>query len=231
MSSDRPSGDPSSGPETGREQAASEPDASPPRPDLSLASVAKSRGAELLDALERHSPGARDHADGTAAYGFATAVELGLERDHAEATREAARLHEVGGIYLPSSVLSKPREERSPEEQALVQSHHARGAELARGAGIPDAVCDWIGATGERFDGRGPAGLAGERIPLEARIIRVACACQASLGARLASQPAHSHRGSAIAQLRGATGRELDPRVVEALAIVLDRVAATPSRA
>jgi HD-GYP domain-containing protein (c-di-GMP phosphodiesterase class II) len=227
MSSDRPSGDLSSAPEGGPEQATSEPGASPSRePGLSLASVTKARGAELLDAIERHIPGARDHADGTAAYAFATAVELGLERDHAEATREAARLHEVGNIYAPPAVLTKPPEDRSPEEQALMDSHPAHGAELARGAGIPDRVCDWIRATRERFDGRGPAGLAGERIPLEARVIRVACACDRSLADQHGS-PSSGLRAGVIGRLRGLAGSELDPRVVEALAAVLGRVAPT----
>ncbi len=205
MSSDRQSGGPSSGPD--------------------LASVTKARGAELLDALERHRPGARDHADGTASHAFAIAAELGLEREHSEATREAARLHEVGQIYVPTAVLTKPPGERTPEDEALIGSHPGRGAELARGAGVPDDACEWILSTRERFDGRGPAGLAGERIPIEARIIRVACAHEASL----AMQPRpNSPRpgGGTFAELRKASGRELDPRVVEALAAILERAGA-----
>ncbi len=145
MSSDRPSGARSSGPE------------------LSLAAHVEARGSELLDALERHLPSSRDHADGTATYAFAAAVELTLERDHAEAVREAARLHEVGNVYVPVAVLAKPPGELSPEDRALLDSRFASGAELARGAGVPDKACEWIGAVGERFDGSGPTGLAGER--------------------------------------------------------------------
>ena len=121
-----------------------------------------------------HRPGSREHAEATASYAFATAVELGFERERAEAVREAARLHDVGMVYVPTAVLAAAPEQLSPEGRALIDSHPAYGAKLALGAGIPDAVCDWIRATGERFDGGGPGGLAGERIPLEARIVRVA---------------------------------------------------------
>ena len=85
-------------------------------------------------------------------------------------------------------------------------------------------ICDWIRATAERFDGRGPGGLAGERIPLEARIVRVACACDWALTTPQAGASPAEHRGAAFEVLRAAAGRELDPRVVEALAGMLDRV-------
>ena len=152
-------------------------------PERELAARVSARGAELLDALERHLPGSRDHADGTAAYAFAAAVELELPRDHAEAVREAARLHEVGSVYLSAEVLTKPAGELTAEEQASLDSRFARGAELARGAGVPDLACEWMDGVGERFDGGGPAGLAGEQIPIESRILRVACACDTALAA------------------------------------------------
>ena len=211
MSSDRPSDDPSSGPEAG------------------LAARVKAGGPELLDALERHLPGSRDHADGSAAYAFAAAVELDLARDHAEAVREAARLHEVGSVYVPAELGAKPVAELTAKERGLLDSRFARGAELARGAGVPDRACDWIEASGERFDGSGPSGLAGERIPIESRIVRVACACDAALAAPTpagASQDAR--RRAAVDALRAASGSELDPRVTAALVAMLERAAAAP---
>ena len=210
-------------PQSGARSSAAEP-AADWRSDLALAEDIRGAGATLLDALESHVPGSRDHADATASYGFAAAVELGLEREHAEAIREAARLHDVGLIYVPAAVLASPPEGRQPSDRELVEAHPAYGAELARGAGVPAAACDWIRATAERFDGRGPSRLAGERVPLQARIIRVACACDSTLSApRGAASPAE-HRAAAFAALRTAAGRELDPRVVEALTGMLDRV-------
>jgi HD-GYP domain-containing protein (c-di-GMP phosphodiesterase class II) len=193
---------------------------------LDLADLVRERGAVLLDAVEAHSPGAREHADATASYAFGAAVELRFERESAEAIRETARLHEVGMIYVPSEALSARPEERDAAGQALIDAQPGYGAELARGAGVPPRACAWIAATAERFDGRGPAGLAGERVPLEARIVRVACACDRALTSPLphAQASAAEHRATAFATLRAAGGRELDPRVVAALTGMLDRI-------
>ena len=215
MSWDPPSGAPSSeaDPAAGR------------LPQADLADLIQVRGATLLDALEGHRPGSRDHADATASYGFAAAVELGFERDHAEVVRETARLHEVGMIYVPASVLAARPEDRYAEGKALIAAHPIYGAELALGAGIPAQVCEWIRASAERFDGRGPASLAGERVPLEARIVRVACACDTALTAPHPAGSPAEHRATAFDTLRAAAGRELDPRILHALTGILDRVA------
>jgi HD-GYP domain-containing protein (c-di-GMP phosphodiesterase class II) len=190
-----------------------------------LAELVSERGAVLLDALESHYPGSRDHADATASYAFGAAVELRLEREHAEAVREAARLHEAGMLYVPAAVLAARPEDRDAQAQAMIEAHPGHGADLAHGAGVPAPACKWIDATAERFDGRGPSGLAGERVPLEARIIRVACACDRVLTAPHPHTTAAERRATAFAWLRAVGGRELDPRVVAALTGMLDRVA------
>jgi HD-GYP domain-containing protein (c-di-GMP phosphodiesterase class II) len=187
------------------------------------------RGLELLDALERHLPGSRDHADGTAAYAFAAAVELGLVREHAEAVREVARLHEVGRVYVPAEALAKDPGALTPDERALLDSRFERGAELARGAGISDRACEWIAAVPERFDGSGPGGLAGDRIPIESRIVRAACACDTALATPTPGRASSDERRRiAVETLRAAAGPELDPHVTEALAAMLERAAAAP---
>ena len=212
-----------------RPSDARSPEADEPAPsgfEPSLATLIRSRGSALLGGLERHRPGAGDHADRTAVYAFAAAVEMGLDRDRAEAVREAARLHEVGMVYVPAKALAKPSGELTPQERALIESRFARGAELARGAGIPERACEWIGAAEERFDGSGPAGLAGERIPIESRIVRVACAFDANVAARAKAPPGaspHARRQAAVDELRRTAGTELDARVVEALSALLER--------
>lgn len=200
--------------------------------EVDLADRVSERGAVLLDALEDHYPGARDHADATASYAFGAAVELRFEREHAEAVRETARLHEVGMIYVSTAVLSTAPEERDAAGRDAIDAQPGYGAELARGAGIPNRACEWIAATAERFDGRGPVGLAGERVPLEARIVSVACACDRALTAPHPDPQASAaeHRATAFATLRAAAGRELDPRVVAALTALLDRVSRRTGR-
>jgi HD-GYP domain-containing protein (c-di-GMP phosphodiesterase class II) len=188
------------------------------------ASTTRIRGEPLLDALAGHQPGSREHADATAAYAFAVAVEIGLGRADCELIREAARLHEIGKLYLPTSLLGRPMNELSTEERKQLVSQEAAGHSLALGAGVPEEPCSWILHSGERFDGGGPDRLAGESIPLASRIIRVACAYETLLGDQPASSPAEARRG-ALASLGAAGGAELDPALVEVLARVVQRAA------
>lgn len=188
------------------------------------------RGAPLLDALERHAPGSRSHAEATATYAFAAAVELGFDRGRAELVRETAKLHEIGKVYVPKDSLAGPDDRSGNEEAEPPGSHFEAGSRLARGAGIPDEACDWIIALRERFDGRGPLALGGDRTPVEARIIRGACACDKALAVTVKPPLSPERRGPqrlAVDALRAVTGHELDPEVVDALTQVLERAAAS----
>jgi HD-GYP domain-containing protein (c-di-GMP phosphodiesterase class II) len=205
MSSDRPSGVPSLPPEADE----AEP---------SLAAVVAEHGLPLLDALEQHLPGARRHADATAAYALATAAELGFERDRAESIREAARLHDVGLVYVPAAVLARPAEALSDEERSMLDSHLEAAYRLCRGSGIPEEVCGWILRTRERHDGRGPERLSGMDVPIEARIIRTACAADLLL--------ARAGGEGTVDALRAAEGNELDPVVTDAVVAVVERATA-----
>lgn len=212
MSWQAPSDDPSAEPE---------PDASAGRAAPSLADVIRERGEPLLRALSEHLPGAREHADATSSLSFAAAESLELSRDRAETIQEAARLHDIGKLYVPAELLVRDPSGLSPDEAELVENPYAAAAGLARGAGLPITVAAWLTATGERYDGRGPERLANVDIPLESRIIRAACGCAALMG--YAGQGADSAevRRSVAAPLWASAGAELDPRVVEALVAVL----------
>ena len=212
MSSDPPSAGPSRG-----------ADATPgAEPTLVLASVVRLRGMALLEALESHVPGAREHADATGSYAFATAAKLGLDRARADAVREAAKLHDAGLVYIGADTLLKPADQLDEDERGALALNPETGAQLARGAGIPDAVCGWLRRWPERFDGSGPGGLAGADIPIESRIIHAACRCDSAL----ATSSAAGREAAAAAQLRGMAGSILDPDAAEVLAAILDRSAA-----
>lgn len=200
MSSDRPN--------DGHLSAADDPSS-----DSEVAELVRLRGAPLLEALEARVPTSREQTEAAAAYAFAAAVELGLDRAGAELMREVAKLHRVGLLYVPAEILAKPASGRTPDERTLVEAHHESGAQLARGAGIPESACEWIRLGAERYDGEGPGGLCGEAIPLPARIARAAYACHAHLAADPDVDAAQAVRES--------SGRELDPVVVDALVAVL----------
>jgi HD-GYP domain-containing protein (c-di-GMP phosphodiesterase class II) len=215
MSSDRPSDAPSPRAEGAGPSA---------RAELDLASLLRLRGGPLVEALEHHLPGAREHAEATASYAFAGAVGLGFDRAQCEVAREAAMLHEVGLIYVPAAIAAKPEEQRDDAETAAWAEHYEAGYRLARGAGIPEHACSWLLRVREHYDGSGPEQFAGDRIPLESRLIRAACRCQTAL----ASSPASGEKAPlrvAIEALTGRAGAELDPRVVAALTAILERSA------
>ena len=204
MSSDPPNASRSPGPD-------------PASADPAPAALARERGAALLEGLEAHLPGSLQHAEATGAYAFAAAVALGLGRAGAELCRETARLHDVGLLYVPAPVMGTPFDSWDAEQRAAFDAHYEAGAKLALGAGVPDDVCGWLLQIRERFDGQGPDGLAGEAIPVAARVTRAACACDTLLASAATGATLDERRPVAIERLRAAAGRELDPSVVDAL--------------
>ena len=127
----------------------------------------------------------------------------------------------MGLVYVPAEALRKRPSELDEDERRALALHSESGSRLARGAGIPEVVCGWILRWTERFDGSGAAGVSGEEIPIEARIINAACACDAALAAP-GTEPA-GRPAAAAAALRGMAGTRLDPSVAEALAARLER--------
>ena len=194
--------------------------------------LVKARGRALLDALERHLPGSRDHADGTASYAFAAAVELGVGRARAEAVREAARLHEVGKVYLPrrcsrslASELTLPSGRWSTRTPPTGRRWRAEPA-------MPEQACEWIGACRRALRRRRAAGLAGD--PSRSR--RGSCGSPASATGSM--RPARARRrpdaspGRAISAAARSAARGDGRRhssstrpVVESLAEILERAA------
>ncbi len=192
-------------------------EAEQPDTDEVSAALVRERGAVLIESLENHVEGAAAHAEATGGFAFAVARVMNLD---AELVREAAKLHEVGKVYVSAATLLKPEGELDDEERLVLALEAENGAGLARGAGIPETVCEWLVNWPERFDGSGPSGLAGEEIPLESRIINAACACAevaGNAGPPLPG-PAAGVIGRAMLTLGG---KRLDPAVAEALAKAL----------
>ncbi len=213
MSSDRPSDAPSANPE-----GAEVPDGEA----ADLAALLRERGGPLVEALERHLPGAREHAVATSSYAFAGAAGLGFDRAGCEVAREAAMLHDIGLIYVPVAIATKRAADRDEAEAATWATQYEAAYQLARGAGIPESVCGWLLRARERYDGTGPERMGGDRIPVESRLIRAACACQTALAAAGSGEPLRA----AVKELAGRAGGDLDPRVAAALIAVLERVRA-----
>jgi putative nucleotidyltransferase with HDIG domain len=168
---------------------------------------------ELSAGLEAGIPGIRGHSHRVCRYAVATARELGLPRAEVERVRRAAEIHDIGKREMPVGLVNKPGA-LSPEEFAIVKRHAPAGARIAQRLGEGD-LAPIIRHHHERFDGDGyPDGLAGEDIPLGARIVAVADTFDAVTSSR-PYREAMAER-EALSLLWSEAGRQLDPNVVAA---------------
>ncbi len=144
----------------------------------------------------------------------ACARELGLSGEALDQIYLAGLLHDIGKIGVPESILLKPGR-LSAVEWEEVRGHPVVGARIVEPARFPAAVVAVVRHHHEDYGGGGyPDGLAGEEIPLLARIIRVADAYDAMTSTRPYRRGLTAEE--AIEELRRGAGRQFDPRVVEA---------------
>jgi diguanylate cyclase (GGDEF)-like protein len=183
----------------------------------------------LLAIVEERSPELARHCAQVAELARATAARLGvsaLERDHIVS---AAALHDVGKLAIPEPILSK-RGPLDADEWGFVAQHPIIGHRVLAAAPSLAGAAELVRASHERWNGGGyPDGLAGEAIPLGARVIFVCNAYDAMVSAR----PHASVRtpAAAAAELRRGAGRQFDPAVVEAFlaaAVECPAAAVTP---
>jgi len=125
---------------------------------------------------EHHSGGDLHHIRRVSLFTHRIALELGLDEKTAMTISAAARLHEIGMIGVPSSILRKPGR-LTPAEMAVIRKHPKTGLRLIGRKQDPliRAARAIIGAHHERWDGSGyPDGLKQDSIPFEARIVAIA---------------------------------------------------------
>src|SRR5690606_26063988 len=115
----------------------------------------------------------------------------------------AARLHDVGKMLIPSSILNKP-DKLTSEERAVIEKHAEFGGKMLESIpGVPMEVIDGARFHHERYDGLGYNKLAGEDIPFMARIIAIADVFDA-LSEKRPYKPAKPV-GSVLAMMTGDT--------------------------
>ncbi|MBN1375654.1 MAG: PAS domain S-box protein [Dehalococcoidia bacterium] len=115
---------------------------------------------------------------------LAIAKEMGLPEDQSRGLRVAGLLHDVGKVYVPSEILSKPGK-LSDLEKGLAKAHAAAGYDIVKTIRFPWPVDEMVRQHHERMDGSGyPRGLKGEEIMLEARILAVADTVEAMMSHR-----------------------------------------------
>jgi diguanylate cyclase (GGDEF)-like protein/putative nucleotidyltransferase with HDIG domain len=136
--------------------------------------------------------------------------------------RTAALLHDIGKLAVPEHILSKPGP-LTTEEFARMKAHPQVGAEILSAVPFPFPVASTIQCHHERWDGKGyPAGLAGETIPIGARILAVVDHFDALTSHRSSHEALSTD--DALAVLKSEAGQAFDPRVVDAFVEHLPRL-------
>jgi HD-GYP domain-containing protein (c-di-GMP phosphodiesterase class II) len=174
----------------------------------------------LGDMIEADDAYTGSHSRDVVELVLSVAERLGLDADSLRMAEFTALLHDVGKVRIPSEVINKPGP-LDDDERALMNTHTILGQEmLERAGGLLGEVGPFVRSCHEHWDGNGyPDRLAGEEIPLVARIV---CTCDAWS----AMTTDRSYRRAlsleeATAELRRCAGTQFDPRVVEALLAVL----------
>src|SRR5579862_10456 len=169
----------------------------------------------LALAIEAKDQTTGEHLQRVRIYAMALAKELGLSEDETEALRAASVLHDIGKLAVPEHIISKPGK-LTPEEFEKMKIHPIVGAEILEQVDFPYPVVPIVRAHHEKWDGSGyPNGLAGEAIPIGARILSAVDCLDA-----LASDRQYRKAlplDVAMAKVVEDAGRSFDPQVVAIL--------------
>jgi putative nucleotidyltransferase with HDIG domain len=189
------------------------------------------QGTALLlgDVVEADDSYTGEHSKSVVRVALDVCDEMGLDADQRRNVEFGALLHDVGKIAVPDEIINKPGK-LNEEEWAIIKTHTIEGQRLLeRIGGFMIEIGRIVRASHERWDGSGyPDGLAGEEIPIEARVVSTCDAFNAmttTRSYRKAMPPAE-----AVAELERCAGSHFDPAVVTALlaTIDLDAIAAEP---
>jgi diguanylate cyclase (GGDEF)-like protein len=173
----------------------------------------------LLRTLAEREPELRAHVADVSSLAVRVGERLGLGLDELEELRLAAELHDVGKLAIPDVVLQKAGS-LDPTEWGFIHSHTLIGQRILSASPGLRPVGVIVRSTHENWDGTGyPDGLAGDAIPLAARIIAV-CDAYSAITRDRAYRAARTPR-EAIAELRRCAGMQFDAEVVELLCTVL----------
>lgn len=147
---------------------------------------------------------------------------LGLSPNRLVLLELAATLHDLGKLFLPSHILSKPGQ-LTEEERALIQQHPVYSEQFLRQLGLPKNIALWVRWHHERYDGNGyPDQRRADEIPLEAQVLSVAETLDTLLSPRPYKPPVSFDEALAI--IRQERGKQFSPVVVDALDEIADEL-------
>ncbi len=179
----------------------------------------------IVHMLHEHDPYTAEHSEEVADLAEKIAREMELPEDQIELIRTAARVHDIGKVAIPDSILNKHGPLDASEWQ-LVKQHTIVGFDLLKNLEMYSEAAQLVKYEHERWDGTGyPDGLKGDQIPIGARIIHVADVYHALTSDRPYREsqglPRHYEPAEAVRIIQSQSGRQFDPKVVEALVRVI----------
>ncbi len=182
----------------------------------------------LSKALEFRDNDTNDHTYRVAHFSRLIAERLGLPAPEQRSIFVAAPLHDIGKVAIPDGILLK-QGRLDPEEREIINTHAAVGANILSGSHIEliKLAATIAESHHERWDGGGyPKGLAGEAIPLAARIVAVADLFDALTSVRPYKTAMLFE--DAVSVMLGDRGRHLDPACVDAFVVAIVELSGDP---
>ncbi|MEA2334933.1 MAG: hypothetical protein QOG40_1423 [Solirubrobacteraceae bacterium] len=169
----------------------------------------------LMRIMHAKQPSLQDHSSEVAQLCLRVGRRFAMPAEELDELARAAELHDVGKVGIPDAILEKPGA-LSEDEWKFMRQHTVLGERILNAAPALRPVAVIVRASHERWDGCGyPDGLAGEKIPLGARII-AACDAYEAMTTDRCYRARRDHDG-ACEELRGEAGHQFDPNVVDVL--------------
>jgi putative nucleotidyltransferase with HDIG domain len=183
----------------------------------------------MADEVDRRDPYTFNHSQRVAIYVHAIGRKLAFGSADVELLELAAKVHDIGKIRVPDSILLKP-DKLTPAERRVMETHPRLGFDILKPFSEYAKVLELVLTHHERYDGKGyPNGTVGASLPLIAQVIPVAD----SLDAMTSARAYRAARGwdAAFEELRRGAGTQWNPKVVEAaLAVLAQQERAEPVR-
>jgi putative nucleotidyltransferase with HDIG domain len=173
----------------------------------------------MADEVDARDPYTFQHSQRVAGYSRAIGRELGLSAAEIELVELSAKVHDIGKIRIPDSILLKP-DRLTDAERRVMETHPRLGFEILSQFSAYEKVLELVLTHHERYDGRGyPNSTVGRRLLLVAQVIPVADSLDAMTTTR-------AYRGAkswdaAMNELRRGAGTQWNPKVVEAAVAAL----------
>jgi putative nucleotidyltransferase with HDIG domain len=170
----------------------------------------------LANIIDAKSPHTLEHSERVSEYSVQIGRKIGLPEDELNLIALGAKLHDIGKLGTPDYILHK-NGPLTNEEYEIIKQHPSKGAEMVEPISSLKCILDIVHYHHENLDGSGyPTGMTGDKIPLHARIVKIADYWDAITSTRPYREPMSPEEASEILRAEARNGT-VEPALVEAL--------------